>query len=79
MGAPASTLTGPTDDDELSGLRFLAIKVFLGLSVLLIVADILGRLFKDSSFHADPVVAGLVFGTLLSLLGLEGIQRLLNK
>ena len=72
-------MTGPVDDDELSDLRLLAIKVFLGLSVLLIAADVFGRLFKDSTFHADPVVAGLVFGTLLSLLGLEGIQRLLNR
>jgi len=67
------------DDDELAGVRVLAIKVFIGLSALLIVGDVLGRLFRDPAFRVDAVVSGLVFGTLLSLLGLEGIQRLLNK
>lgn len=84
VGDPAPCKVSPgrrTDDDaeELAGLRLLAIKVFLALSALLIVADVLGRLFKDASFHADPVVLGLVFGTLLSLLGLEGIQRILDR
>ena len=65
--------------DELAGLRALAIRVFIGLSALLIVGDVFGRLFRDPAFRADPVVSGLVFGTLLSLLGLEGVQRLLNK
>lgn len=69
----------PDRDEDLDRLRYVAILVFIGLSVLVIGGDILGRLFKDGSFHADPVVAGLVFGTLLSLLGLEGIQRLLNR
>lgn len=67
------------DDEGLDRLRYIAILVFIGLSALIVGADILGRLFKDGTFHADPVVAGLVFGTLLSLLGLEGIQRLLNR
>ena len=67
------------DDDELSSLRFLAIRVFTFLSALIVIADILGRLFRDNTFHADPTMTGLVFGTLLSLLGLEGIQRLLNR
>jgi len=67
------------DADELAALRLLAIRVFLGLSVLLIAGDILGRLFKDPAFHADPVVAGLVFGTLLSLLGLETVEKVLKR
>jgi positive regulator of sigma E activity len=67
------------DDDELDLLRYAAIVVFIILSVLVVGADILGRLFKDGGFRVDAVVMGLVFGTLLSLLGLEGVQRLLRK
>ena len=69
----------PDHDDELDRLRYAAIVAFIGLSVLMVGGDILGRLIKDNAFHADPVVTGLVFGTLLSLLGLEGIQRLLDR
>lgn len=65
--------------DELTDLRRWAVKVFLGLSVLVVVVDLAGRLFKDPSFRVDPVVFGLVFGTLLALLGLEGINRALGS
>ena len=69
----------PKPDDDLRGLRRASIKAFIALSIFLVVIDALGRLFRDASFHVDAVVAGLVFGTLLSLLGLEGIQKLLSK
>lgn len=65
--------------DELTDLRRWAVKVFLALSVLVVVVDLAGRLFKDPSFRVDPVVFGLVFGTLLALLGLEGINRALGS
>lgn len=67
------------DAEDLAGLRLLAIKVFIALSAFLVVVDMVGRLFKDSTFRADPVMLGLVFGTLLSLLGLEGLQRILDR
>lgn len=67
------------DDDELDLLRKAAIVVFIILSALVVVAAIVGPLFKDPGFRVDAVVMGLVFGTLLSLLGLEGVQRLLRK
>jgi len=67
------------EEDELQELRFLAIRVFIGLSALIVVADLVGRLFRDSTFHADPTMTGLVFGALLALLGLEGIQRVVNR
>lgn len=65
--------------DELTDLRRWAVKVFLALSVLVVVVDLAGRLFKDPTFRVDPVVFGLVFGTLLALLGLEGINRALGS
>lgn len=71
--------TRKDDDDELDLLRYVAIVVFIVLSVLVVAADVLGRLFKDGGFRVDAVVMGLVFGTLLSLLGLEGVQRLLDR
>ena len=64
--------------DELTDLRRWAVKVFLALSVLVVVVDLAGRLFKDPTFRVDAVVFGLVFGTLLALLGLEGINRALG-
>lgn len=64
--------------DELADLRRWAVKVFLALSVLVVVVDLFGRLFRDPAFRVDPVVFGLVFGTLLALLGLEGINRALG-
>lgn len=67
------------DDDELDLLRYVAIVVFIVLSILVVVADNLGRLFLTPDYRVDAVVMGLVFGTLLSLLGLEGVQRLLRK
>ncbi len=67
------------EEDELDRLRYVAILVFIVLSILVVVGDVLGRLFKDGTFRVDAVVMGLVFGTLLSLLGLEGVQRLLNR
>lgn len=64
--------------EELTDLRRWAVKVFLALSVLVVVVDLAGRLFKDPTFRVDAVVFGLVFGTLLALLGLEGINRALG-
>lgn len=61
------------DADELSRLREAAIVVFIALSTFIIIADV----FAER--RADGVIAGLVFGTLLSLLGLEGIQRLIDR
>lgn len=65
--------------DELADLRRWAVKVFLFLSVLVVLVDLFGRLFRDPTFKVDPVVFGLVFGTLLALLGLEGINRVLGS
>ena len=63
---------------ELVELRGLAIRVFLGLSVGVVLLDALGRLFRDHAFRIDPLVFGMVFGTLLALLGLEATNKLLN-
>lgn len=65
--------------DELADLRRWSVKVFLFLSVLVVLVDTFGRLFRDPAFKVDPVVFGLVFGTLLALLGLEGINRVLGS
>jgi len=65
--------------DELADLRRQAVRLFMALSALVVVVDLAGRLFKDPAFRVDPVVFGLVFGTLLALLGLEGINRALGS
>lgn len=63
------------DEEELGNLRKAAIGVFIALSAFLMVADVFG----PNDYKTDPLMAGLVFGTLLSLLGLEGIQRLIDR
>ena len=65
--------------EELSDLRRAAVKVFLALSVLVALVDALGRLFLNPDFHVDSVVFGFIFGTLLALLGLEGLNRALGS
>ena len=62
---------GTRDDepDALDRLRAAAVAVFTGLSALIVLAAIAG----------DPVGEGLdalVFGTLLALLGVEGLVRI---
>lgn len=64
--------------EELGDLRRAAVQVFLALSVLVVVVDVLGRLFLNAEFHVDSVVFGFIFGTLLALLGLEGLNRALG-
>lgn len=63
---------------ELGELRGLAIRVFLALSVAVVLLDAGGRLFRDPAFRIDPLVFGMVFGTLLALLGLEATNKLLG-
>lgn len=65
-------------DQELEELRRLAVKVFIALSVFVVVIDSLGRLFRDPSFRVDAVVFGFVGGVLLALLGLEAANKILG-
>lgn len=76
-------MSGPNKEkkdppSELADLRRSAVRVFLVLSIAIVVVDAVGRLFVNPDFHVDSVVFGLVFGTLLALLGLEGLNRALG-
>lgn len=65
----------PRRDDEpdaLDTLRAVAVAVFIVLSALLVIANILGRAASDA-------FTGLTFGTLLALLGIEGLERLVRR
>ena len=64
--------------DPLSDLRRYAVVLFLFLSAFVTILDPLARLFKDAAFRVDPVVFGLVYGTTLALLGIEGAAKLLG-
>lgn len=66
------------DEDELAELRFWAIRIFLGLSAFVTILDPLARLFRDPTFRVDAVVYGLIYGTTLALLGIEGWSRFLG-
>jgi len=64
--------------DPLSDLRRYAVVLFLFLSAFVTILDPLARLFKDAAFRVDPVVFGLVYGTTLALLGIEGAAKLMG-
>jgi uncharacterized integral membrane protein len=59
------------DDAYLWRLRAIAAFVLLGLIACAALADTFGRLFIDSSFHADTAIIGSLLGGLLLMLGLE--------
>lgn len=44
--------------------------------VLLAGADTFGRLFISPDFHASEVILGTLVGTLIVVLGIEGLNRL---
>lgn len=48
----------------------------LGLVVLLVVVDSLGRLFIRPDFHVSELFLGTLVGAVLVLAGIEGITRL---
>lgn len=63
------------DDDDADGLdrlRQVAVAVFIALSALLVVAQVTGRPVSDA-------FTGLTFGTLLALLGIEGLVRVVRN
>lgn len=62
---------GPDDGAPLRRLRWWATLVFIVLSAVLVVAYVLGR-------PVGEAYSGLVFGTLLALLGLSSIERVLD-
>lgn len=51
--------------------RRAAIYVFLAIDVLIVGADVGGRLFIRPDFRVDISLFGLAFGTTITLLGLE--------
>jgi len=66
-------MTGPGDAPRgLDDLRRLAIRVFLGLVVLIVVAAVAGRSISDG-------LAGLVVGGLITFLGLGAIASAVKK
>lgn len=69
----------PHLDDRLGTARLAAVIVFLSIFVFLALTDVLGRLFRDANFRVDGAMFGLVVGGLITLLGLDGVQRVVNR
>ena len=59
------------DADALDGLRRIAAGVFIALSAVLTAAVVVGRPISDA-------FTGLVFGTLIALLGIGGLVRVVR-
>lgn len=57
-------------------LRLIAGVTFVALTLLLVMADTLGRLFIDRDFHVSEIFLGTLVGAILLLAGIEGFSRL---
>lgn len=68
-----------TGDDEkrvLHRLRVVSGSVILGLIVLLVLADTLGRLFIRPDFRVGEVFLGTLIGALMLLVGIDVATRI---
>lgn len=65
---------GPSN--ELKRLRAVAVIVSIFMLAGLVVADTLGRLLIDPTFHVSEIIFASLSGTLILLLGIEGVVRL---
>jgi len=59
------------DDEYLRRLRIVAGAVFVILIAIVVLADVLGRLFIDAGFRADSALFGTLLGGLLLVLGIQ--------
>lgn len=66
-------------DPLLRRATVVAAFVFLGLSVLVVVAQVVGRAVIGPSFDVGDLLFAGVFGTLLALLGIGGVVKLVNR
>lgn len=66
----------PTEDRLLRNLRVIAGSFILGMIVLLVTADTLGRLLINPDFHGSELFLGTLIGALLLLCGIEVANRL---
>lgn len=57
-------------------LRLVAGLTFVGLIVLLVLADTFGRLFIDRDFRVGEIFLGTLVGAVLLLAGIEVATRL---
>jgi uncharacterized membrane protein YgaE (UPF0421/DUF939 family) len=68
-----------SEDALLKRLRLAAGIVTLSMVVLLVVADVVGRLFIDPSFKVSEILFGTLVGALLAFVGVETLVRLPKK
>ena len=74
------TSGGPDQRDPLlrQATRIAAL-VFIGLSIVVIVAQVVGRALIGPSYDVGDLVISAVFGTLLAILGIGGAVRFINR
>ena len=60
-------------------LRVGAVVVFLGGILLIVVADTLGRLYVDPTFHASEIIFSVMVGAVGALVGTELLARIPKK
>ena len=64
-------MAGENNGHRVLEWRRAAVYVFLVIDILIVTADVGGRLFIRSDFRVDTSLFGLAFGTTITLLGLE--------
>lgn len=67
--------SGDTEGRILRRMQAVAAGFFIALIVLMVIADNVGRLFIDPTFHVSEVLFGTAVGALLALLGV-GVSNL---
>ena len=60
-------------------LRVAAVVVFLVGILLQVVADTLGRLYVDPTFHASEIIFSVMVGAVGALVGTELLARIPKK
>ena len=76
MAGDEPTRHDPAEERLLRRLRFIAVGVILTMIVLVVTVDTLGRLLIDPNFHASELFLGTLIGSMVALLGVEGVTRL---
>jgi hypothetical protein len=71
---------GPDGRDPLlRKATVIAAFVFLGLAVIVVVAQVVGRAVIGPSYDVGDLVVSGIFGTLLAILGIGGAIKFINR
>jgi uncharacterized membrane protein YgaE (UPF0421/DUF939 family) len=68
-------MSGNGDGGAQGRLRLIAGVVILVLIIVVVLTDVFGRLFVDSTFRVSDLMLGTLIGALLLLVGIDVSKR----